>query len=73
MMGEQNRIQLEALRRQFREAGMGFELQPVSLPATRRKGGGDDADAKARELQVSLTPTLTPTLTLTLTPTLTLP
>ena len=51
MMGEQNRIQLEALRRQFRDAGMGFELQPVAAPAAKRKGSGDDAEAKARALQ----------------------
>jgi hypothetical protein len=54
MMGEQNRIQLEALRRQFRDAGKEFELQPVAVPTSRRNKSGDDADAKARELQAKM-------------------
>ena len=56
MIAEQNRIQLEALRRQFREGGRASELPPAALPASRRHARGDAAEADARELQPTTDP-----------------
>ena len=56
MIAEQNRVQLEALRRQFREGGRASELQPAALPASRRHARGDAADASAPELQPTTDP-----------------